>query len=424
MIEQHNNQVNNNRSNGEARCFLCLKNTLDEYSFQFEDLCHFIIKKKIFCKKESKQKNEKELSQNLYNSLKEESKKLIKPCKCDIYVHIQCLIQYCIMHLNLICEECNCEYCFDFKNLNENSNSLCYYISKILWIICHVILLIGTILFFVLKIIPKKFDSYNYIIAIVLLLFNCLLFYGNYLNYKPNQYLHQNIYPLFIQYNNIKKNDEIYTLYASFLQRTLKSTMFEIVEKRINNKIFLSTTLNSQKEINEYINSNNNNLFDQNSEDIKEKIKEEELENKFHGAQIIKSSLVQIDKINIDEIQNENSNINKIKSLPKSKTKSTHMRYSQNIPKANNTNKVYSKSHFEKINEETKRQNTNIENINSSKGNLIDDILNLDVKKSDSNGNNLNENNNNEKPTIEQQEFEKLTLMKSNSNNNSVQGEK
>ena len=44
MIEQHNNQVNNNRSNGEDRCILCLKNTLDEYSFQFEDLCHFIIK--------------------------------------------------------------------------------------------------------------------------------------------------------------------------------------------------------------------------------------------------------------------------------------------------------------------------------------------------------------------------------------------
>ena len=197
--------------------------------------------------------------------------------------------------------------------------------------------------------------------------------------------------------------------------------MFEIVEKRINNKIFVSSTLNSQKEINEYINSNNNKIFDQNSDDIKEKIKEEELEDKFHGAQIIKSSLVQIDKINIDEIQNENNN--KIKTLPKSKTKSI-MRYSQNIPKSNNTNKSYFKSHFEKINEETKRQNTNIENINSSKGNLIDDILNLNVKKSDSNGKNSNENNNNVKPTIEQQEFEKLILMKNNSNNISVSGEK
>ena len=423
MIEQHNNQVNNNRSNGEDRCILCLKNTLDEYSFQFEDLCHFIIKKKIYCKKDTKQKNEKELSQNLYNSLKEESRKLIKPCKCDIYVHIQCLIQYCIMHLSLTCEECSCEYCFDFKDLNENSNSSCYYISKVLWIICHVILLIGTILFFILKIIPKKFDSYNYIIAVVLLLFNCLLFYGNYLNYKPNQYLHQNIYPSFIPYSNLKKSDEIYTLYASFLQRTLKATMFEIVEKRINNKIFVSSTLNAQKEINEYINSNNNKIFDQNSEDIKEKIKEEELENKFHGAQIIKSSLVQMDKINFDEIQNDNSNNNKIKTLPKSRTKTAHMRYSQNIPRVNNSNKNYSKSHFEKINEKTKRQNTNIENLNSSKGNLIDDILNLDVKKSDSNGKNSNENNNNEKPTIEQQEFEKLTLKKNNSNNNSV-GEK
>ena len=47
MIEQHNNQVNNNRSNGEARCFLCLKNTLDEYSFQFEDLCLYNKKKNI-----------------------------------------------------------------------------------------------------------------------------------------------------------------------------------------------------------------------------------------------------------------------------------------------------------------------------------------------------------------------------------------
>ena len=100
------------------------------------------------------------------------------------------------------------------------------------------------------------------------------------------------------------------------------------------------------------------------------------------------------------------------------------MRYSQNIPKSNNTNKSYFKSHFEKINEETKRQNTNIENINSSKGNLIDDILNLNVKKSDSNGKNSNENNNNVKPTIEQQEFEKLILMKNNSNNISVSGEK
>ena len=145
-------QPNNNRANGEARCFLCLKDKLDEYTFQFEDFCHFIIKKKIFCKRnQSKIKNEKELSENLYNSIKEESQKLIKPCKCDILCHIQCLIQYCIMHLIIKCEECNCEYCFDFKDLNENSNSSCFYISIVLWIILYIILLTFAILFLLLE---------------------------------------------------------------------------------------------------------------------------------------------------------------------------------------------------------------------------------------------------------------------------------
>ena len=45
-------QQHNNRANGEARCFLCLKDILDEYTFQFEDFCHFIIKKKIYCKRD------------------------------------------------------------------------------------------------------------------------------------------------------------------------------------------------------------------------------------------------------------------------------------------------------------------------------------------------------------------------------------
>ena len=199
-------QQYNNRANGEARCFLCLKDILDEYTFQFEDFCHFIIKKKIYCKRdESKIKNSKEISENLYNSIKEESKKLIKPCKCDILCHIHCLIQYCIMHLIIKCEECNSEYCFDFKDLNENSNSNCYYISIIFWIILHIILLTSAILFFTIKIIPKKYESYNYIIAILLIIINCLLICGNVLNYKPNKNLHQNIYPSFIQYSSSLK---------------------------------------------------------------------------------------------------------------------------------------------------------------------------------------------------------------------------
>ena len=390
-------QQHNNRANGEARCFLCLKDILDEYTFQFEDFCHFIIKKKIYCKRdESKIKNSKEISENLYNSIKEESKKLIKPCKCETLCHIQCLIQYCIMHLIIKCEECNSEYCFDFKDLNENSNSNCYYISIILWIILHIILLISAILFFTIKIIPKKYESYNYIIAISLIIINCLLIYGNVLNYKPNKNLHQNIYPSFIQYSSsFKKNDEEYTNFSYFLQRCLKSTMFEIVEKRISNRLYLTTTLNTQREINEYINNNNNELFDINNDEIKEKIKEVELEDKFHGAQIIKSNLIENDKINIEE-NNKNNNHNNTnnKLLPKSKTKNARMRYSQKVPKGKNNNKNKDNHNYNNsisnidemklLDDETKRNN---ENYNNNTPNKNDNILNMNVSKNKSKGN-------------------------------------
>ena len=390
-------QQHNNRANGEARCFLCLKDILDEYTFQFEDFCHFIIKKKIYCKRdESKIKNSKEISENLYNSIKEESKKLIKPCKCETLCHIQCLIQYCIMHLIIKCEECNSEYCFDFKDLNENSNSNCYYISIILWIILHIILLISAILFFTIKIIPKKYESYNYIIAISLIIINCLLIYGNVLNYKPNKNLHQNIYPSFIQYSSsFKKNDEEYTNFSYFLQRCLKSTMFEIVEKRISNRLYLTTTLNTQREINEYINNNNNELFDINNDEIKEKIKEVELEDKFHGAQIIKSNLIENDKINIEE-NNKNNNNNNInnKLLPKSKTKNARMRYSQKVAKGKNNNKNKDNHNYNNsisnidemklLDDETKRNN---ENYNNNTPNKNDNILNMNVSKNKSKGN-------------------------------------
>ncbi len=400
MLSQQHNQVNNKGANGEARCFLCLKDTLDEYTFQFEDFCNFIIKKKIYCKRDPKKiKNEKELSENLYNSLKDESKKLIKPCKCDILCHIQCLIQYCIMHLIIKCDECNCEYCFDFKDLNENSNSSCFYISIVLWIILYIILLTFAILFFTIRIIPKKYEAYNYIIAIILIMVNSLLIYANFLNYKPNKNLHQNIYPSFIQYSpGLKKSEEEYTNFSFFLQRCLKSTMFEIVEKRIYNRLYLTTTLNTQREINEYINTNNNELFDSNSDEIKEKMKEEELEDKFHGAQIIKSSLVQNEKINIDENNNKNNNNNiNNKLLPKSRTKTAHMRYSQKVPKGKNNNKnnnniMNSKSSFDKIKNEddTKRNsndNDNENNNNNNTPNKNNDILNMNISKKESNGN-------------------------------------
>ena len=156
--------------------------------------------------------------------------------------------------------------------------------------------------------------------------------------------------------------------------------------------------------MNEYINNNNNELFDSNSEQIKEELKED-LENKFHGAQIIKSTLIENQGIHINNHKNEVKTYQYIeKKFPKSLTKTNNTGTSHEIPRKkivhrggkneknnnNNDNVINNENdnnvinnNNELIDDETKRNNNNLlTNENNSKPEQSGaDLLNLNVKK-------------------------------------------
>jgi hypothetical protein len=418
-----------NRANGEVRCFLCFNPKLQEYHLQLEEFLNFVLKRKIFLENHDSHlinKEKEKLSNNIFNSLKTECNKLIKPCKCDTYAHIQCLIQYCILHFTLKCDECQSEYSLEFHELNESNEKTFFIIKATLFFLIHIILLIVSILFCVFRWIPRLYDFWNFFFGISLLILNSVVFYGFIkIVWEKFNLINNNTFPFFINNNsNSNKNsDNKYNKFGIFLKRALMSTIEELVERKINSRLYIYSTLNSQRQLNEYINNNNNEMFDSNSEQVKEELKED-LENKFHGAQIIKSTLIENEGININNHNNNNNEIHNEKTyqyiekkFPKSLTKTGNTGTSHEIPrkkivhrivksdKNNNVNNNNNNNNNININNEN--NDNNIENKNNEINNniknneLIDDETKRNNNNNNTNTNNnliTNENNSNPKP--------------------------
>ena len=398
-----------NRANGEVRCFLCFNPKLQEYHLQLEDFLNFVLKRKIYLENHDNSKliqtEEEILSNKIYNSLQTDCNKLIKPCKCDTYAHIQCLIQYCILHLTLKCDECQSEYSFEYHEITDSNQKTFFYIYVIIYFLVHLILLTVSILFFVFRWIPRLYDFWNFYFGIALFIINGVIFYS-FVKYVWEQFniVNNNNFPYFINNSSSTKTEDDYYKFEIFLKRALNSTIEELVEKKNNNRLYIYSTLNNQRQLNEYINNNNNELFDSNSEQIKEELKED-LENKFHGAQIIKSTLIENQGIHINNHKNEVKTYQYIeKKFPKSLTKTNNTGTSHEIPRKkivhrggkneknnnNNDNVINNENdnnvinnNNELIDDETKRNNNNLlTNENNSKPEQSGaDLLNLNVKK-------------------------------------------
>ena len=401
-----------NRANGEVRCFLCFNPKLQEYHLQLEDFLNFVLKRKIYLENHDNSKliqtEEEILSNKIYNSLQTDCNKLIKPCKCDTYAHIQCLIQYCILHLTLKCDECQSEYSFEYHEITDSNQKTFFYIYVIIYFLVHLILLAVSILFFIFRWIPRLYDFWNFYFGIALFIINGIIFYS-FVKYVWEQFniVNNNNFPYFINNSSSKKTEDDYCKFEIFLKRALNSSIEELVEKKNNNRLYIYSTLNNQRQLNEYINNNNNELFDSNDEQIKEELKED-LENKFHGAQIIKSTLIENQGIHINNHKNEAKNEKTYqyieKKFPKSLTKTGNTGTSHEIPRKkvvhrggkneknnnNNDNNINNENdnnvinnNNELIDDETKRNNNNLlTNENNSKPEQSGaDLLNLNVKK-------------------------------------------
>jgi hypothetical protein len=279
------------KPNDETRCCLCLKDKLDNWCIKEDDFISLIIHHRSL--------NDSKSGESLTNVLNHQNmdiQSLIKPCKCGTYFHIPCLIQLCISHLSFKCEECQSEYNFEFKDLGKcEGNSVI--IQAIFTIIFHLGLLALTIMFFIVEIIPSKFKFWNYIIGIVILFINIPLFIGHFSIFYYKYRHSKKLYPIFEDYiEGHKRSENDYEKMRIFLEQVLKSNMYELTAKTVNNKFFITSIINPEKEIMHYIQNNNSEEFKIDNEKIKDELKEEELENKFHGHQIIKSTLVMNDQ--------------------------------------------------------------------------------------------------------------------------------
>ena len=399
--------ITDDKANGEARCFLCTKDKLGSFNFYEEDFLSLLLNKKSINEKDLPTTKIKKTS--AFNLIKFENQNLIKPCKCGTFVHLPCLIQHCILHLGYRCEECQSDYNFNFKPLTQSNISYCSVYTQIIFtIIFHLVLLAITILFFSVEIIPNKYNFWNYLIGIFVLFFNISIAFCNIILFKGKLKHIQRIYPLFEPYiESKKKTKEEYDNMKIFFEQVLQSDIYELMEKKVNNKFYISSSLNPQRDINDYIVANNNEIFDSNSERVKEELKNEDLEDKFHGHQIIKSTLVLNDlqhnnlfgkkgtKTNYFDLGESESKVN----FYKSQTRNQNMRKEPKIPKGNGVNSMV------KIQFNTNNNITKKEGELNSKGNLLGDSVTMKVDKKNNNENVTNtkeEIKDEDKPTIEQ----------------------
>jgi len=405
-----------NRANGEVRCFLCFNPKLQEYHLQFEDFLNFVLKRKIFLENHENSKLLKTdaeiLSNKIFNSLQTDCNKLIKPCKCDTYAHIQCLIQYCILHLTLKCDECQSEFSFEFHEIKDSQDKTFFYILVVIYFLTHLILLAVSILFFVFRWIPRLYDFWNFYFGIALFIINGIIFYAfsKYI-WEEFNIINNNNFPYFINSTSSKNKEDDYNKFGIFLKRALMSTIEELVEKKNNNRIYIYSTLSNQRQLNEYINNNNNEMFDSNSEQIKEELKED-LENKFHGAQIIKSTLIEDQGIHINNKKSEKNYQYIEKKFPKSLTKTGNTGTSHEIPRK----KIVHRGGKNNSNNNNNNNNNNDGVVNNDENNNINnnELIDDETKR---NNNNLLTNENNSKPEQSGGDLLNLNVKKENITN-------
>ena len=180
-------------------------------------------------------------------------------------------------------------------NINKS-----HYNNNTTYLVIHIFLLIifitGAICFYSLGIIPNKFDFWNYFLGAILIVFAFVL------GIAIKDFLYAK--------KTTEKSD-------SFLNKVLDRSTSDLIEEKFNINLYLRSTIAKEKELDELYKRNNN-------EDNKEVQLPEDLEEKFHNHQIIKSSLVVGNNMisnKIVEIASQEKKKNKKALLPKSKTR-------------------------------------------------------------------------------------------------------
>lgn len=276
-------------SNAENKCFLCLKRKVDNFRILFKVLYEDNDKQYFFSQKNSIKKDNK-IHEILNKNLSKYSDVLIRPCECDIYCHIICLLQYTIVNLSLKCEECLKHYHYESENTNEKKK-YCTLKIIVLLIIGIIFLFCGILCFIKFVIKNKKYTFWNYIFGIILVFLSFLFFSRSFGIFIYNKKHLQYSYPIFTDYNedNQKLNKKIkeerlmksFFNFENFLENILNYSVKDLITKKMFNKVWLATKMARNNQLIEFINENNKELFEQ--EYAKEKFIECAKKNKSNG---------------------------------------------------------------------------------------------------------------------------------------------
>ena len=284
--------INEHKTNGEAICFICNKSEVDDKDILLGNYLD-IIKRKFHLSK-----NPKISTIPLKNILN--PKDLNQICKCEKFAHNKCIIQFMLSFIETKCVDCGEVFTFDISKLiTKNENVKNHYNNKTTYLAIYIFFLIifiaAVICFFALGIIPNKFDYWNYLLGAIMLLLSLLLAVSvkDFISAKKTT----------------SKSD-------SFFNKYLDCPTSDLIEEKFNINMYIRATIAKEKELDELYKKNNNG-------DSKEAPAPEDLEEKFHNHQIIKSSLVVNDNMmsnKIVEIAQEKKKHMKA-LLPKSKTR-------------------------------------------------------------------------------------------------------
>ena len=285
--------INKHKSNGEAICFICNKSEVDDRDILLRDYLD-IIKRKLNVSK--KPKNSKIPQKNILNP-----KDLNQICKCEKFAHNKCIIQFMLSFIETKCVDCGEVFNIDIaKMITQNGTLTNHYNNKTTYLVIYIFLLIifiaGAICCYSLGIISNKFDFWNYCLGTILIFFAILI------GVAIKDFLYAK--------KTTEKSD-------SFLNKFLDRSTSDLIEEKFNINLYLRSTIAKEKELDELYKKNNN-------EDNKEVQLPEDLEEKFHNHQIIKSSLVVGNNMisnKIVEIASQEKKKNKKALLPKSKTR-------------------------------------------------------------------------------------------------------
>ena len=255
-----NNKKNKNNENkieilNSNICFLCKKEKITNFIFNFSFLFNY-SKKSIRFNNEIRQELN-EIAKNYYDIL-------IQPCKCKLYCHFICLLQYCITNLSIKCTECLMNYNFNLKELNSVKIDKCVLFQLIVLLLFFFIFLLGGLFFLLYHIIkPDEYLFLNYTIGIVLIIISSLIFlilYKFMRNLKPQK----KIFPIFIDSSNEEcKNLDSSVInnnllsFEKFLSKIFDTHKNDLVEKKMFNQIWITSKISRKKEIYQFIIENN-----------------------------------------------------------------------------------------------------------------------------------------------------------------------